>query len=62
MKRLPLYLLAIILSGALGAVVSRFLGRLLFLSSRAEVITLGVVLSLVFAAGAIALVASFPKK
>lgn len=62
MKRLPLYLLAILLSGLLGAVVSRFVGQLLFLSSRSEVISLGIVLSLVFAAGAIALVASFRKK
>lgn len=62
MKRLPLYLPAILISGLLGAAVSRFLGRVLFLSSQSEVITLGVVLSLVFAVGAIALVASFPKK
>ena len=62
MKRLPLYLLAIVLSAALGAAVSRYVGQLLFLSGRAEVITLGVVLSLIFAGIAIALLTFIPKR
>ncbi len=44
MKRLPHILLALAASAAAAALLSTLLGRILFLSSRAEVVKLGLIL------------------
>jgi hypothetical protein len=44
MKKLPYILLALAVSAAAAALLSTLLGRILFLSSQAEVVKLGIIL------------------
>ena len=44
MKKLPHILLALVVSAAAAAILSTLLGRILFLSSQAEVVKLGAIL------------------
>jgi len=44
MKKLPHILLALVVSAAAAAILSTLLGRILFLSSRGEVVKLGAIL------------------
>ncbi|MBL9162122.1 MAG: hypothetical protein JNL18_05190 [Planctomycetaceae bacterium] len=56
MKKLPHILLALTVSAAAAAILSTLLGRILFLSSRSEVVKLGVILFAISSAIWIALI------
>jgi hypothetical protein len=62
MKTLPHILLALAVSATASALLSTLLGRLLFLSSRSEVIKLGVILFLISSAIWITLILSIRRK
>ena len=62
MKKLPHILLALGVSGAAAAIVSALLGRILFLSSRAEVVKLGLILFAISSAIWITLILAIRRK
>ncbi|MBA4105306.1 MAG: hypothetical protein C0485_06075 [Pirellula sp.] len=62
MKRLPHILLALAISAAGAALVSTLFGRILFLSSRSEVVKLGAILFAISSAIWITLVLAFRRK
>jgi hypothetical protein len=62
MKKLPHILLALAVSAAAAALLSTLLGRILFLSSRAEVVKLGVILFAVSSAVWITLILAIRRK
>lgn len=62
MKRLPHILLALAVSAAASALLSTLLGRILFLSSRSEVVKLGAILFAISSAIWIALILAIRRK
>ena len=62
MKRLPHILLALAVSAIAAALLSTLLGRILFLSSQAEVVKLGVILFAVSSAIWITLILAIRRK
>jgi len=62
MKKLPHILLAFVVSAAAAAIVSTLLGRILFLSSQAEVVKLGLIMFAVSAAIWITLILAIRRK
>jgi len=62
MSKLSHILLALVVSAAAAAILSTLLGRLLFLSSRAEVVKLGLILFAISAAIWITLILAIRRK
>jgi hypothetical protein len=62
MKTLPHILLAIVVSAAAAALLSTLLGRILFLSSQAEVVKLGAILFAISSAIWITLILAIRRK
>ncbi|QDT75480.1 hypothetical protein [Lacipirellula limnantheis] len=62
MKRLPHILLALAVSAAASALLSTLLGRILFLSSRTEVVKLGAILFAISSATWITLILAIRRK
>ena len=62
MKILPHILLALVVSAAAATILSALLGRILFLSSRAEVVKLGLILFAVSSAIWITLILAIRRK
>ena len=62
MKKLPHILLALVVSAAAAAILSTLLGRILFLSSRGEVVKLGAILFAISAAIWITLILAIRRK
>ncbi len=62
MNKLPHILLALVVSAAAAAILSTLLGRILFLSSRAEVVKLGAILFAISAAIWITLILAIRRK
>jgi hypothetical protein len=62
MKKLPLILLALAVSAIASVLLSTLLGRILFLSSRTEVVKLGVILFVISSAIWITLMLAIRRK
>lgn len=62
MEKLPHILLALAISAAAAAILSTLLGRILFLSSRAEVVKLGSILFAISSAIWITLILAIRRK